>query len=192
MNTSSHFTLDHITVVADSLEQGAAYVREHLGVSAQLGGEHPKMGTHNLLLKLGNELFLEIIAINPQSKAPKQSRWFGLDTLKGRVPRLATWVIGTKDIQSDLTKSPLELGKATEITRGELTWKISIGNDGELILDGAYPSLIEWPTGVHPASGMKDLGCSLLSLEVHHPDAKAIQQLLNNRFFDDRVSIRPS
>lgn len=38
--------LDHITVTAFSLEAGAAFVSESLGVSPQVGGEHPRMATH--------------------------------------------------------------------------------------------------------------------------------------------------
>jgi hypothetical protein len=41
---------DHITVTASSLEAGIAFVRESLGVSPQVGGEHPRMATHNLAI----------------------------------------------------------------------------------------------------------------------------------------------
>src|SRR4051812_12900340 len=50
--------LDHLTVTAPTLAQGAAFVRDALGAELQPGGEHPRMGTHNLLLRLGDTLFL--------------------------------------------------------------------------------------------------------------------------------------
>jgi hypothetical protein len=50
--------LDHITVTALSLEAGAELVAQSLGVTPQAGGEHPRMATHNLLLRLGQATFL--------------------------------------------------------------------------------------------------------------------------------------
>lgn len=60
--TTPRSFLDHITVTAFSLEAGAAFVSETLGVAPQAGGEHPRMATHNLLLRLGDAMFLEVIA----------------------------------------------------------------------------------------------------------------------------------
>lgn len=49
------------------------------------------MGTHNLMLRLGDSSYLEIIAINPAAPAPGRPRWFALDRLAGDgSPRLAT------------------------------------------------------------------------------------------------------
>ena len=62
--------IDHITVTAATLEAGARAVEQALGVRALSGGTHPRMGTHNLLLRLGDTLFLEIIAIQPEAPAP--------------------------------------------------------------------------------------------------------------------------
>lgn len=57
--------LDHLTITAPTLESGAEFVRRSLGVDPQPGGEHPRMGTHNLLRRLGDSLFLEVIAPDP-------------------------------------------------------------------------------------------------------------------------------
>lgn len=64
--------LDHITITAFSLEAGAAFVVDALGVAPQVGGEHPRMGTHNLLLRLGESMFLEVIAPNPAVAASSE------------------------------------------------------------------------------------------------------------------------
>ena len=61
--------IDHLVIAAETLEQGAEYVLKMLGVDIPFGGVHPKMGTHNLLMQLGNTLFLEVIAINPDAAA---------------------------------------------------------------------------------------------------------------------------
>ena len=50
--------LDHITVVAPTLESGARYVEAALGVAPGAGRKHPGMSTHNLLLALGRDVYL--------------------------------------------------------------------------------------------------------------------------------------
>ena len=82
----SRSLLDHITVTTFSLEAGTAFVSKALGVSPQPGGEHPRMGTHNFLLRLGDAMFLEVIAPNPAAPAPSRPRWFGLDKLGPHSP----------------------------------------------------------------------------------------------------------
>src|SRR5690606_31926871 len=83
--------IDHRVVTAPTLEQGAAYVENAVGIVPQVGGEHPRMGTHNLVLRLGADVYLEVIAVNPKALPPDRPRWFELDGSL-RQPRLATWV----------------------------------------------------------------------------------------------------
>src|SRR5436853_50841 len=71
--------LDHLTVIAPSLAAGVAWVRDVLGIEAPRGGAHPLMGTHNHLLRLGDDVFLEIVAVDPDAPRPSHRRWFGLD-----------------------------------------------------------------------------------------------------------------
>ena len=42
--------LDHLAVVAKTVEEGAAFVEAVLGVQPTRGGRHPEMGTHNQLM----------------------------------------------------------------------------------------------------------------------------------------------
>ena len=51
--------LDHLVIVSPSLEAGVEYVRETLGVAPEAGGERPRMGTHNAVLRLGDDIRLE-------------------------------------------------------------------------------------------------------------------------------------
>ena len=50
--------IDHIVLGARTLAEGAAFVEQHLGAKPRPGGAHPGVGTHNLLLGLGNLLGL--------------------------------------------------------------------------------------------------------------------------------------
>jgi Glyoxalase-like domain len=189
--------LDHITIAADSLRAGVAYAEAALGVSIPFGGVHPLMGTHNHLLRLGEALFLEIIAPDPAAGPLRRRRWFSLDDPKLRAelamsPRLLTWVVATDSIETALRQVPRAAGPAITVTRGELTWLISVPPDGAMPFDGAFPTLIEWPRGPHPASRMPDLGCSLVALEVAHPEAETIGQSLRPFFGDVRVRFSPA
>lgn len=189
MNNKNNLKLDHITIVARTLDEGAAHINKILGIDMPAGGAHPAMGTHNRLLSLGDNSFLELIAIDPQATTPDHPRWFDLDRFNAP-PALDTWVLGTNDIAAALTRAHPDSGKAKRITRGELSWQISIPEDGSMPLDGAFPTLIEWPKGPHPASRMKDLGCRLHSLTIAHPKAKKIEALIGDRIDRACITIR--
>jgi hypothetical protein len=184
--------LDHITVAADTLAAGVAHAEAALGVTIPFGGAHPLMGTHNHLLRLGETLFLEVIAPDPNAGRLSRRRWFSLDDPARRAelaasPRLVTWVVATDDIERALAEMPHAAGPAVTVTRGDLKWLISVPDDGAMPFGGAFPTLIQWPRGPHPAFRMADLGCSLLSLEIAHPEAELIGRLLRPFLGDQRV-----
>lgn len=182
--------LDHITVTAASLEAGAAFVSEVLGVSPQPGGEHPRMATHNLLLRLGDAMFLEVISPNPAAPAPSRPRWFALDSLGPQSPTcLSAWVVRTSDIRSAVSAASEPLGNVEPMSRGILDWLITIPEDGSLPLDGAAPALIEWQTDTHPAAKLEDKGLSLARLEIAHPNPDRVSRLLSSLELDAPVSV---
>ena len=102
--------IDHLVVVARTLEQGVSWCEATLGVVPRPGGEHARYGTHNRLLKIATPThplaYLEIIAINPPAvrTAPLAvTRWCDMDAaaLQAAVaiePRLVHFVANTDDI----------------------------------------------------------------------------------------------
>ena len=163
--------IDHIVVVAQTLEQGVAWCEATLGITPQPGGDHPQFGTHNRLFKIATPNFslayFEIIAIkkiaaqaintpaSAQNKDPK-ARWFDMDdaALQAAVakePRLVHFVANTEDIQAAraaLKAQGIDRGAAVEASRptrkGRLEWKITVRDDGQRLFNGALPSLIQW------------------------------------------------
>lgn len=188
---SNALVLDHITVVAKTLEIGIAYVRNQLGVDVPMGGIHPAMGTHNCLMRIGGGEFLEIIAVRPDIERPKRPRWFGLDQPLRQDAVLATWVLGTNDIRAPANRSSAEVGEPTEITRDNLEWLISVAPDGDLPMSGAFPTLVEWSRDlqIHPAENMQDLGCSLTSLTIKHPKIERVSKFLKDTLRDPRIQL---
>lgn len=171
--------LDHLAIVAPSLAEGVDYVRQALGVTPQAGGVHPRMGTHNCLLKLGDQLYLEVIAVNPAAPRPDRARWFELDEPDPEQPvRLAAWVARTDDIRRAAAASPVPLGEVEAMSRGEMNWLITVPRDGKLPLGGIAPALIQWPEGIHPAPSLQAAGCSLARLEGFHPDPAKVNSVL--------------
>jgi len=175
---------DHIAIACATLDQGAAYVMDKTGISIPAGGAHDKMGTHNLLMALGPDTFLEVIAINPSAPKPSHKRWFGLDDTAFPVPRLHSWVLNSDDLDADLAAAKsmgIDLGSPTTQTRGDMTWRFAVREDGAIPLDGAAPMVMEWPSSqtVHPASRMTDFGAKLKSISLGTSYAKEVNKLLN-------------
>ncbi len=151
------------------------------------------MGTHNLLVRLGDTVYLEVIAPNPAAPAPSRPRWFALDTLgPNAAPSLAAWVARTSDIHAAASASAEPLGNIEPMARGTLSWLITITPDGSLPFDGVAPALIEWQTEARPAVKLKDLGLSLASLELFHPEPARISRLLVSLGLEGPVSVVPT
>ncbi len=175
--------LDHIVVGASSLEQGVHYLKEHLGVDVPKGGEHPLMGTHNHLMRLGHGVFLELIAVNSAAPAPARPRWYGLDDpfVRARLaqePQLLAWVVNTPKLEPHRTS--FSFGEPTEVSRGDLRWLFGMPDDGRLLAGGMAPYLIQWLTQTHPADAVADLGCALKRLELYHPQPEWLTNVLSS------------
>ena len=158
--------LDHLVVTCATLFEGAAWLEEVLGVPTQPGGHHPRMGTHNRLLSLGPDEYLEVIAPDPDAPAPDRPRWFALD--RRAAPGFTNWAVRTDDMEADLVRMPDGTGEPVAMERGDLRWRFAVPDDGEQPMDGASPALLQWD-GPHPAPMLEDVGCRLLSLTVRTP-----------------------
>ena len=179
--------LDHIALSAATLEDGARHVELALGVTPVPGGRHRHMGTHNLLVGLG-DIYLEIIAIDPEAPKPDWPRWFDLDNLAGE-PRLTNWIVACENLKSEIAAGPEGIGHPVKLERGSLHWQMAIPDDGKLPYDDAFPALIHWEGTDHPIHHIPDSGLRLVRLEVIHPRAGALRHVLEGRFHDPRVAI---
>jgi hypothetical protein len=182
--------IDHLVITAPDLASGVEFVRQRLGVVPQPGGEHPRMGTHNCLLKLGESVYLEVISPNPAAPKPDRPRWFELDHLMpDTAPRLATWVARTSDIRATLAAASEPLGDIEPMSRGQLNWLITIPPDGSLPFSGVAPTLIEWSVQPHPATRLPDAGFSFVHLEAFHSEAPRISGLLRSLSLQSEVTV---
>ncbi|MDA7949056.1 MAG: VOC family protein [Hyphomicrobiaceae bacterium] len=180
--------LDHLVVAAATLEQGVEYLEKKLGVAVPEGGAHPLMGTHNHLMQLGGDAFLEVIAVDPGAPSPTRPRWYALDdpAIQARIekqPSLITWVVRTDDIVGATRSAEISPGPVIEGRRGDMVWQITVPDDGAMPDGGLFPTLIQWPGALNahgPAPNMVDLGCRLDQLIVFHPQPTQMRAALES------------
>lgn len=165
--------LDHVAVVARTLEEGTTYVEAVLGVELSAGGKHHDMGTHNRLLSLGERIYLEVIAVDPEAPKPAHRRWFNLDAYDG-APRMMNWICRTDDLELALHQAPPGSGVPKTLSRGDMTWRMGVTEFGRLPFDDAMPALIEWGESPHPNRRLPDHGFRLSRLDVFHPRANEL------------------
>lgn len=180
--------LDHLAVSARALAEGVAAVEEALGVALAGGGQHPHMATHNRLLGLG-DIYLEVIAADPQAPRPAWPRWFDLDRFSGP-PQLTNWICACDRLEEALAHAPPGAGAPVDLQRGDYRWRMAVPEDGQLPFDGCFPALIQWQGHLHPARALPESGIRLVAFEMTHPQAGALQAALAGRFSDPRVSLR--
>ncbi|PTA67817.1 VOC family protein [Deinococcus arcticus] len=177
--------LDHLVVAARTLDEGRAWLEGRLRVTAQPGGEHAHFGTHNVLLSLGPDAYLEVIAVNPQAPAPGRPRWFGLDSpaVQARLshgPALIHWVAAVPDLPA----GPGVLA----LSRGEHRWTLTVPEDGSLPGGGVTPSQIHWDTPP-PPTRLPDAGVRLAHLHLGTPTPDALRRHLRALSFLGEVEV---
>ena len=177
--------LDHLAVSAVTLAEGVAQVEQALGVALAPGGKHTHMATHNRLLALG-DIYLEVIAADPDANAPAWPRWFDLDHFTGP-PRLTNWIVACDNLDAELLQSPAGAGIPVALERGDLRWQMAVPADGRLPFDGCFPALICWQGQLHPTALLPQTAVRLDRLEIAHPRADDLAALLADRLSDPRV-----
>ena len=180
--------LDHIVITCHRLRAGMDYIERTFGVSIPEGGQHDFMGTHNAVMAIGHDAYLEVIAIDPTLPAPPHPRWFGLgnivfeDKLKDK-PLLTHFVLRTSDIKASLAgldkSDAAQIGNLHAASRGDLNWQITLNPTGLPPEGGCLPALIEWQ-GQPPVHRMSFMGPTLEKLRLCHPDPAHLQQCLES------------
>ncbi|MGH6711638.1 MAG: VOC family protein [Bradyrhizobium sp.] len=182
--------LDHICVIAPSLPEGVSHVRTCLDLDVPFGQRHAYMGTYNHLLQLGDTIYLEIVALDPEADRPDRPCWFGLDDQKavrsdwdeGR--RLRAWVARTDAIDAIIAGREAVFGEKVPLPAINSSFDFAIPDDGSLPLDGAAPSIIDRRGKPRAMATIADLGARLRSFTLEHPDPAAVEALYRAMMVD--------
>jgi catechol 2,3-dioxygenase-like lactoylglutathione lyase family enzyme len=185
--------LDHLVIAARTLDEGARFIAEKLGVETVEGGAHPLMRTHNRLLNLWGGTYLEVLAIDPEAASADAARprLFAMDdpALQARLengPQLVHWVARVdrpKALARWQSQYPERIAPVVAMTRGSNTWNLTVPDDGAFPSwqgagDGLLPSLIQWDTPRHPSDTLPETGIALKSLTGFHPRANLVSEQL--------------
>ena len=172
-----NYKIDHLVLGSKCLEEGTDYIENLFNLKLSPIGHHKKIGTHNRVLKLGC-LYLEVIAIDPESDANMKNIFFGLDKpfVKNKIlskPRLISFVISSnKDICSEFYPNK------TYIERNKYKWNFMKPNKNILEKEifpysDVFPSIIHWLTS-SPLEEMEKNSFNFERLEI---------ELQENQFF---------
>ena len=168
--------LDHILWATPDLAEGTKQIAELLGVQPEVGGKHPGFGTRNSLLSLGDEIYLEIIAPDPEQDL-KDNRGEQLAALTK--PQLLTFAVRTFDmkrVEKRVAEAGLDTQGAIAMSRRHpeghlLEWQVLRLEDhpwGDVM-----PFFIDWGTTNHPAQTTPK-ECELLEFSVSHAEHEAL------------------
>lgn len=186
--------LDHLVLAAATLADGIEYVAEIAGATPQPGGKHVAMGTHNALLRLGDRIYLEIIAIDPEGTKPSRPRWFDLDDIALQAelterPQLVNWAARSMDIERSSAASPIPLGVVTPMARGDYRWRITIPDDGRRPGQGVLPTLIQWDVPMHPTDRLAQSNVSIAQIAATHSDPAPVRSALSALGLEEAIQV---
>ena len=163
--------LDHVVLGANTLQEGTDFVENILQTKLSDIGYHKDMGTHNRTIKINNEVYLEVVAIDPKKNDLKNKKWFNLDN---------------SNLQFKLKKSPQIIGYVIEnnnkipfkyydpffqASRANYRWQFAMPScnnnnlDIEIIETGIIPSLISWENN-KPIYQMEKNQFELISFQI--------------------------
>lgn len=182
--------VDHLIYAVPDLEAGVDAIERRFGVRASGGGQHVGQGTHNRLLALGPETYLEIVAPDPRQPEPSAPRPYGVDGVTS--PGLVGWALTCADISRARSAADANGFDPGEVIGGQrrtasgdvMRWRLT----RNALTAGVVPFLISWGDTPSPAISAP-AGLALESLHVEHPDPAAIAARL--RALGADVEVRP-
>ena len=176
--------LDHIVIGAMTLEDGTRFVENKLQAKLSDIGYHKDLGTHNRVIRISDDVYLEVIAIDPENRNLKNRQCFNLDNsnLQSKLeksPQIISYVIESKFKNIFKYYDPF-----FEVSRSKYRWLFAMPTyknnmlDRYIIETGVIPSLIFWKSE-KPINFMERNQFELISFEIEIYEK---QQSLNSFF----------
>jgi len=160
--------IDHIVYCVPDLEESVIRFNDFLGVTPSIGGRHLLKGTKNALINLGNQCYLELLAIDHLNKNITSNRWMGIDYIKES--KITRWAIQSEDLIADQkilkTYNPemgfIEEGQRITQHNETLKWQMTIPlNKPKVEL---IPFVVSWKNSNHHPTDKMEEKCSLKSI----------------------------
>lgn len=173
--------VDHLIIGAPNLETGIEFVADTFGIKPAVGGVHPEMGTHNAIVGLAGQRYLEVLAPVPGAAGSGPL----YEAVRGvRAPRLIGWAMSENDDIDDLRPKAFGAGlEPGDIVAGsrmrpdgcELKWEtMGFGKT----YDGMIPFAINWLTLDDHPSISAPKGLRITALWFEHPKSIEVRDSL--------------
>jgi hypothetical protein len=181
-------TLDHLLWGNRDLDTAVADLYERSGVQAVFGGHHPELGTQNALARLGDHVFLEVIAPAPALPAGGLAR----ELAKLEAPSLVMWAARTADAHAVVARAKtvgltatLVEGHRARPGGGLVRWtNVFVSGHGAGTL---VPFFVQWDDDYHPTEDATP-GLALTSFSIETADPARLRAILSA--LEVKVSIR--
>ncbi|MBC87642.1 MAG: hypothetical protein CL677_10745 [Bdellovibrionaceae bacterium] len=188
--------LDHIVWAHPHLELGNQNFSEQTGVTPRLGGQHLDLGTHNSLVSLGSDSYLELISPDPTNKVPGGVQVLGIGEVTQ--PKIVGWAISVplQEIQQKLRQSGFavsEIGSGSRRTPEniKLKWNYIFLEEPEFNeTPQIAPFFIQW-LGENPAHN-SPRGCTLDNFWAEHPHPDRFRKLFDTLDFPMQIDQGPT
>lgn len=186
-----HIPVDHLVFATPDLERGMQEVERLTGVTPTVGGQHPGRGTRNVLIALGTDAYLEVVAPDPDQPPPAAGRWLGVDSVAAS--RLTAWAAHGRDLhhlRNRAVRRGVPLGEVRSGARRRadgvmLSWRLT--DPEPAVAEGVIPFFIDWGPSPHPSRAAAH-GATLADLRIEHPDVERVQRMLRALDLDVAVT----
>jgi len=173
--------IDHIVYAVANLEHGIERFTKATGLEVYPGGEHPDWGTHNALVRIGEQTYLEFLAKNKSAEPMHSQTWMGLDILEE--DKITRWALATNDVERearflkkyDEKLSTIGIGSRASKDGSTLNWLMTNVLPSPEV--EVAPFLLDWKNSKHPTVGLP-LDCSIKSFIIEHPESELLKKLL--------------
>lgn len=171
------YTIDHLILAINDLDKGITEFEAMTGVKPVYGGAHPHSFTHNALVSLGENIYLEIMAPRPEAtNVPQEFKTYEHLTPVG-------WAIHSQDIQATerlLTEQAFAVdsirpGARQKPDGQQLTWS-TLGLAE--VLSDYDPFFIQWGADSTHPSVSSPSGCTLQMVQWSLTKPARFKQLL--------------
>lgn len=172
---------DHFIYGGRDLEEMRLAFALQTGVEPTVGGRHPGLGTRNALASLGEDVYFELLAVDPEQSLERN---MGARLQAFATPRLFAYMLKASGGELEAARTVLarngidsDLFDASRTTPDGtvLRWRLLVPRDNPF--GDFVPKFIDWQDTPHPAAN-NVRGCRFESFEMGHPRAAEIEALL--------------
>lgn len=159
--------IDHVVYAVRDLDAAATRIMEDLGLASVPGGVHPRWGTGNRIIPLGDSQYLELLAVIDPTVAATTQLGSSLQALTAEGDAWFAMCLATDEIESVAARVDLEVvpGSRTRPDGQVVAWRGAGIDDPARTPD--LPFFIAWdvPEALHPGATPIEHPCGATGID---------------------------